>query len=176
MRILHAAAIGATVLSLAACTPANGPRYGYGGGYGGYNEGFGFGTKQTVGSLGGAVLGGLAGSRIGGGSGRLIATGVGAVLGGLLGGEVGRSLDRADTAALNQSTSHALEYERTGAGYGWRNPDSGNYGSVTPTRTYTDPYGQTCREFNQTIFVGGRSETAFGTACRQPDGTWKIVG
>ena len=32
-----------------------------------------------------------------------------------------------------------------------------------------------CREFQQTITVGGRTETAYGTACRQPDGDWKIV-
>jgi len=139
------------------------------------NGQYDYGTKQTVGALGGAVLGGLAGSKIGGGSGRLIATGVGAVLGGLVGSEIGRSLDSADRAYLGDTTQQALETGRSNASYQWRNPDSGNYGTVTPVRTYEQPSGQVCREFNQTIFIGGRSETAYGTACRQPDGTWKIV-
>jgi hypothetical protein len=55
----------------------------------------------------------------------------------------------------------------------WR--EGGNYGSVTPLRDgYTDSGGY-CREFQQTITVGGRSEEAYGTACQQPDGAWKIV-
>lgn len=42
----------------------------------------GVGTKQGVGTVGGAVLGGLAGSQVGGGSGQLWATGAGVLLGG----------------------------------------------------------------------------------------------
>ena len=32
-----------------------------------------------------------------------------------------------------------------------------------------------CREFQRTITIGGKTEKAYGTACRQPDGTWKEV-
>jgi surface antigen len=32
-----------------------------------------------------------------------------------------------------------------------------------------------CREFQQTIMIGGQPQKAYGTACHQPDGTWKIV-
>jgi hypothetical protein len=32
-----------------------------------------------------------------------------------------------------------------------------------------------CREFQQTIMIGGQAQKAYGTACRQADGTWKIV-
>ena len=35
--------------------------------------------------------------------------------------------------------------------------------------------GLMCREFQQEIRVGGRTEDGFGTACLQPDGAWKIV-
>ncbi len=34
---------------------------------------------------------------------------------------------------------------------------------------------QSCREYKQTIVIADQIETATGTACRQPDGTWKIV-
>jgi hypothetical protein len=32
-----------------------------------------------------------------------------------------------------------------------------------------------CREFQQTIVVNGQEQPGYGKACRQPDGTWKIV-
>ncbi len=134
----------------------------------------GAGNKQTVGTIGGAVAGGLLGSQIGGGSGRLIATGVGTLLGAWAGSEIGASLDRADQAYAQQAAQSSLETSPTGTSTTWRNPDSGNYGTITPTNTV--PRGNSyCRDFTQTIYVEGRSETATGTACRNPDGTWSIV-
>jgi surface antigen len=35
--------------------------------------------------------------------------------------------------------------------------------------------GTYCREFQQTITVGGQTQEGYGTACKQPDGAWKIV-
>ena len=136
-------------------------------------EGTNVGTKQAVGTVGGAVLGGLLGSQIGGGSGRLWATGAGAVLGALAGSEIGKSLDRADKAYMGQTTQASLEHTRSGETSTWANPDSGHAGTVTPTRTY-QRNGTYCREFQQSVTIGGNTEQAYGTACRQPDGTWKI--
>lgn len=48
-------------------------------------------------------------------------------------------------------------------------------GSVTTTRSGVNGYGQPCREFQQTVTIGGRSEQAYGTACLQADGSWQIV-
>jgi len=54
--------------------------------------------------------------------------------------------------------------------------DSGEAsGSVTTTKQGTSSNGQTCREFQQEITVAGESEQAYGTACLQGDGAWKIV-
>ncbi|MEQ9110489.1 MAG: hypothetical protein RIF37_05040 [Rhodospirillaceae bacterium] len=53
--------------------------------------------------------------------------------------------------------------------------DGPQSGSVTVLRTGTAPSGQPCREFSQAVTIGGRSETAYGIACRQPDGAWRIV-
>ena len=131
------------------------------------------GPKQSVGAVGGAVLGGLLGSQIGGGSGRLWATGAGAVLGALAGSEIGKSLDRADRTYMAQTTQASLEHTRSGETSTWANPDSGHSGTVTPTRTYQQS-GIYCREFQQSVTIGGTREQAYGTACRQPDGTWKI--
>jgi surface antigen len=131
------------------------------------------GTKQGVGSVLGGVGGAVAGAQFGSGKGQLAATAAGALLGALLGSEVGKSLDRADQAAMSQTTNRTLESAPTGQAASWRNPDSGNSGTVTPTRTYQRSGGEYCREYTQTVRVGGKTEEAYGTACRQPDGTWK---
>jgi surface antigen len=63
----------------------------------------------------------------------------------------------------------------SGQSVAWQNPDSGNAGTVMPTRTYQTASGQYCREYQQTISVGGERHQSYGTACRQPDGTWRII-
>ena len=35
--------------------------------------------------------------------------------------------------------------------------------------------GGPCREFQESVIIDGKTQRAYGTACRQPDGTWKIV-
>ena len=134
------------------------------------------GNKQTLGTLIGAGLGGLAGSQIGSGTGQLAAVGAGVLLGGLLGNEVGKSLDKADIAYAERNAQQTFEYQPTGATSSWVNPDSGNSGSITPTATYRSETGRYCREYQETVTVGGELQSAYGTACRQPDGSWEIVG
>jgi surface antigen len=134
----------------------------------------GYGPKQTVGGLGGAAAGGLIGAQFGSGSGKVAATVAGVLIGGLIGSEIGRQMDEADriraNAAINRAHTAPLGQSIT-----WNNPQTGNHGSVTPLREGTSSSGAYCREFQQTIVVGGRSEQGYGTACRQPDGSWKIT-
>ena len=89
--------------------------------------------------------------------------------------EIGKSLDRADRAALGQSTQQALESSPSGQSVSWNNPDSGHYGTVVPEPAIRQSSGEYCREYQQTIVIDGQTEQAHGRACRQPDGTWKIV-
>ena len=55
----------------------------------------------------------------------------------------------------------------------WRDR-SGYANYIEPGERYQDN-GRDCREFEQVIYVDGRRQTATGTACRQYDGTWRIV-
>jgi surface antigen len=105
----------------------------------------------------------------------LVGVGVGALLGSLLGSEVGKSLDRADQQAMNRTTTQTLETGPSNQPVTWRNPDSGNYGTITPQPAVQTASGEYCREFTQTINVGGKSEQGVGRACRQQDGSWRIV-
>ena len=83
---------------------------------------------------------------------------------------------RPDLAYATQTNYSALETAPSGTTYEWHNPDSGNSGATTPTQTYQTTSGAYCREFTQTVNVGGEIQDAYGTACRQPDGSWKISG
>ena len=131
-------------------------------------------AKEEIGAVVGAGLGGLAGSFIGDGAGRLVAVGVGTMLGAIMGGEVGKSLDRADKLALAQAQHEALEHGVSGSSTTWVNPDSGNSGEIVPQPAYQRADGAFCREFQQTIIVGAEMQAAYGTACRQPDGSWRL--
>lgn len=162
----------ALTLSLAACAQPGGG--GYGGGYGSGGGGPMI-SKQTGGAVLGGVGGALAGSQFGKGKGQLAMTAVGTLLGAFLGSEVGSSLDRADNSYANQAGQQAFESARAGQSIAWNNPDSGHGGAVTPMRTYEQAPGQFCREYQQTVVVGGQEQRSFGTACRQPDGSWKVV-
>ncbi|MEM7025395.1 MAG: glycine zipper 2TM domain-containing protein, partial [Pseudomonadota bacterium] len=95
----------------------------------------GTGTKETVGTLTGAGLGGLAGATIVRGKGQLAATAAGTLLGAFLGNQAGKSLDRADELHASRAEADALEHAPAGSSTPWRNPDSGSYGTVTPVRT-----------------------------------------
>jgi surface antigen len=135
----------------------------------------GQGQKQGVGTILGGVGGAVAGAQFGKGSGRVAAGAAGALLGAFLGNQVGQSLDSADRLAMQKSTNNALERQPSGTAVAWKNPDSGNYGTVIPKPSYKDNSGRYCREFSQSVTVGGKTEQAYGTACRQVDGSWKIV-
>jgi surface antigen len=77
--------------------------------------------------------------------------------------------------AMSDTVQNALENNPSNQSSDWVNPDSGNSGGVTPVRTFTGSQGQPCREFISTIVIGGEEQQGYGTACRQPDGSWQIV-
>ena len=132
-----------------------------------------YGTKQTVGALGGAAAGGLLGAQFGHGSGKLAATAAGVLIGALIGSEIGRSMDEVDRMKAQQAYNQAATAP-IGQTIAWDNPNTGNYGTVVPIREGTKNTGEYCREFQQTVVIGGRQEDAYGTACRRPDGSWEI--
>jgi surface antigen len=67
---------------------------------------------------------------------------------------------------------NALQFGRVGAPRNWQG-DSGQAGNVT-----VGPYVRVnlidCRDFTNTITVGGQSYVKKGTACREADGSWTV--
>lgn len=126
-----------------------------------------------------ALLGGVLGAGAGAGIAALAGGSPGAIVGAavggaLLGGIVGHKLDNRDKQMAAQAAQQAFEKNVAGTPSVWNNPDSGNSGSITPTKTYQLANGQYCRQYHQTIVIGGEPQTSYGTACRQADGTWQI--
>lgn len=127
-------------------------------------------TNEGVGTVSGGVVGGLLGSQFGGGSGRVLATGAGVLLGAYLGGNIGRTMDKVDRMEMQR----ALETAPVGRAVSWRNPDNGNTYTVRPTKTYYSS-NQPCREYTTRALIGGKSQEIYGKACRQGDGSWRVV-
>jgi surface antigen len=156
-------AIAVMGLSLAACA--------------GSPDGSGPGPRENTGTLLGAGTGALLGAAVaGGGTGdRLAGAAIGGLLGGLIGNRIGASLDDEDKRRAYAAQMDALERGPSGAPVSWKNPDSGRYGTIVPGPSYQER-GHDCRSFTHTIYIDGRPQTARGTACRNPDGTWTSLG
>jgi len=163
MSVSKFAAIAIIGVSLAACA--------------GSPDGFGPGPKENTGTLVGAGTGALLGSAVaGGGTGnRLAGAAIGAGLGALVGNRIGAALDDEDKQRAYAAQMDALERGPSGAPVSWKNPDSGRYGTIVPGPGYQES-GRNCRSFTHTIYIDGRPQTARGTACRNPDGTWTSFG
>ncbi|MBT5767253.1 RT0821/Lpp0805 family surface protein [Emcibacteraceae bacterium] len=130
-------------------------------------------TKEETGTLLGAIGGAVIGGEVTGDNG--IGVMMGALAGGYAGRSIGSKLDEADQQKMYNTTQGALETGVSGEASTWYNPDNGNRGTVTPQPAYQSTEGQYCREYQQSVTIGGEPETAYGTACRMPDGTWKII-
>lgn len=78
------------------------------------------------------------------------------------------SLSAGFQSALNESPNHQA--------VDWINPATGLSGSTVPIKSYRTSYGQICREYLSSVQLDGALQQAFGTACQQADGDWKIAG
>lgn len=131
--------------------------------------GHGHCNREVIGQILGGVTGGIVGAQIGGGTGRLIAVAAGTVAGMFAGREIGRTMDRADALCVDQALEHAPD----GRSVGWQS--DGHRYSVTPQNTYENADGQYCREYHMQTDMNGQTQPISGTACRQSDGSWRIV-
>jgi surface antigen len=132
------------------------------------DSGFGTCNRDIIGALIGGAAGAAAGSRFGKGDGKILTTVGGAIIGALIGGNIGRGMDQVDQNCVGQT----LERAPDGTTVAWRDPDLGGQYQVTPTKTWQDGNAY-CREYQTRIVIGGKLEEAWGTACRQADGSWK---
>ncbi len=131
-------------------------------------------NDQAAGAIIGGIIGGVIGNQAFKGE-RGLGTVAGVLLGGVAGSQIARSGDDCDGYYASNAYYDAFEnrdpYERVE----WRNPRSGHYGYVEAADSYRDRRGRTCRNYEQEIYVNGRRQIAEGVACRNRDGTWRVI-
>ena len=127
-------------------------------------------SKRDAGALTGAAVGATIGSHVGKGSGRILAIFFGSIIGSEMGRTLGSHMDEHD----RMRTAEVLEFNKSYQQSSWQNPDTGRYYKVIPKRTYTSDTGP-CREFIVDANIGGKTQQLYGTACRQKDGSWKML-
>lgn len=128
-------------------------------------------NRDVLGALVGGAAGAAIGSNIGKGDGRTAAIIGGTILGAIVGGSIGRSMDDVDRACVGQ----VLEHAEDGQQIVWQDPNRDATYRVTPVETRKRSDGRYCREYQTTAVIGGRTQRTYGTACRQPDGSWELV-
>ena len=116
----------------------------------------------------GAVAGGLAGGLLFKGS----AAGIigGALLGGIIGNAIGNQMDARDRARME----NVIIVTPVNETVVWTNEETGVTYRVTPIKNYYYE-GNYCREYTSRVYVNGRWQTAYGRACRMPDGSWELM-
>ncbi len=125
---------------------------------------------------GGTVLGAIGGAAAGAAlsDGNWWAIGAGALVGGLVGNRIGNYLDERDRQQAYSTANYALDNNQDGQIATWSNPQNGTGGYTKPAQTYQTA-GGTCRAYQTGVTANGQSQSGTGTACRQPDGTWKLM-
>lgn len=84
-------------------------------------------------------------------------------------------LEGVELQAMADTFQYSLENNPTNQASDWVNPDTKRSGAVVPVKTFENAQGQPCREFVTTIVIADKEEQGYGTACRQPDGSWQLV-
>lgn len=97
------------------------------------------------------------------------------LLAAIAGSDVGRHLQHSDHLYLELATQRALDTVPSGQTVHWCNPDTGNYGATMVYTAEISPGAQCCRDIEQSVTAGGRTRQAYGTARRQPDGSWSLA-
>lgn len=126
-------------------------------------------------TAGTAVTGSLAGSNAAKPRKAAIPVSSRSVIGGIGGSRIGFSLGAEERLTAANAEYRALEYGQSGAPVEWSDRGGSHHGSIVPGKPYQQG-SRYCRSFTHTVYVKNEPETAKGTACREPDGTWKSVG
>lgn len=96
--------------------------------------------------------------------------------GGLVGRVDGLRLTRDELIEALETEYRALEYTAPGDIVAWQGSGTGLSGQVVASQPYRVG-SQDCRQYTHTLTAPGvgAPQTARGTACRNPDGSWALL-
>jgi surface antigen len=161
--------LAALVLAGCAGTSSSEPRAGSGGD-GGFGIPDGTCNRKAIGAVMGGAIGGVIGAQVGDGAGRRIAILAGAAAGTLIGSHVGRKMDEADRACVGE----ALEKAPDNGTVQWASSDGSTTYRVKPITRQPDT-DLSCRLFELEATTAAGSSTSKANACRESDGSWRLV-
>ncbi|WP_143061974.1 hypothetical protein [Faunimonas pinastri] len=92
---------------------------------------------------------------------------------GLVGKRVGRTLADDDIAKGEAAEFRALEFSR-GSAVEWHSTIDDSHGKVVAGDT-SRINDLTCRRYTHTVYILGRPQVGSGTACRQINGSWRLI-
>lgn len=133
--------------------------------------------KVAIGTVAGAVIGGLIGYQVLSSSNdtvRLLAALGGAAAGSYGGKLLSERLTRFDKTAMQETAYKSLTEAPSGETSTWQNGSTGTHGSITPMRTFLDAQGRICREYDAKIAVDGETVQGRETACQTKAGHWVV--
>ena len=84
-------------------------------------------------------------------------------------------MSEADVNMANAALDNALESRVSGSAVSWRNPATGNHGSVTPLSSYRASNGSFCRRYREELVIAGRRGRYLDVACRVGRRHWVPV-
>ena len=131
----------------------------------------GFNRNTQLGAAGGAAFGGIV-AALAGANPAWIAASV--VMGGVAGGALGNYLGKDNAQKHVETNLNALNTLGAGQSSSWNDNQTGNSGSTTVTRVFTDANGQTCKAYSETVKTAQRTVTQDATACRTASGAWNV--
>lgn len=103
-----------------------------------------------------------------------------AVLGHLLsrvnGDNIADALNDEDLTLMTALALSVLDHGADDHADTWRNRHSRHHGSFVAMTTWSTSDRIMCRRFTNTIYIDQSESRSNGTACRQRDGTWAIMG
>lgn len=73
----------------------------------------------------------------------------------------------------NQQAEKRIVIAPPGQMVTWKNPDSGNFGTIVAMRDAYDKNGTFCREIQQTVSLDGQQKQGRSVVCQQDDGSWR---
>lgn len=92
------------------------------------------------------------------------------------GDDIADALNDEDLTLMTALALSVLDHGADDHADTWRNRYSRHHGSFVAMTTWSTPDRIICRRFTNTIYIDQSTSRSNGTACRQRDGTWAIMG
>jgi surface antigen len=101
---------------------------------------------------------------------------MGVAVGGLVGNSIGHTMDEENSRSVGSGTATSTSIYSDPSPIAYNSYAPNYVAPPTPPPIYVNQQsGAYCREYSQEIRIDGQIQESYGTACLQPDGSWRVV-